>query len=555
MSGSTLAASPPLEGPRVRAPGDPWRGVSWNEALERAATDLVQVTRAGGADAIAVYVGRSARSATQEARALARTLGAARVFIHAEPDEAALGWATRRALGHPSRLVPDLDRAHHVLWLGPGLPGWPDARPIPAGFRRSLTVAHARPFPARIHLAIRPGSETFLVLGLAHTILARGWHDAQYVRDWTTGTQAAVAALEPWTPERCATRCGIPSDLLVAEALRFARAPMAVATGHPGIFRTPHGGLLAWGLILLHAATANALRPGGLYARPPGSGHVVLPGGRSWRSGYRASGGHPAVLTPMDLFGPPDPPRVLVAAGGLPTDDYGPAIGAPLDELEQLVQIGTRTTILHPRTRWIFPGQGEPGGQPIEEVLSALRTRIAAARFGFAPRPGLQRTLDQATDLLLDGHRHLWRHLAPVQEAPGGHEDRAFWDVGYPDGRLHLDPPPPLRDLSDAWPDPKRPLVLFEGDPAPEEVPRLRLHPEVGPRDGDLVGVDTPSGSFEARIERDPSLRLDTAEVSALPALAGALHVLDGSTGEPWRHGVPCHIDTPSSRRRRRGPT
>ena len=561
MIGSTATAAP--EGPRRREADGGWRAVPWAEAIAGVAADLASLgtppgaVRAAGGGAFAVYAGRRARVAASRTAAFGRALGTGRVFAWREADEAALAVAARQVLGHPVTLVPDLDRAHHVLWLGARPPA-PRARTAPGGGPRpSLTVAWPRAGPAGVHLTLRPGCEVFLVLGMAGAILARGWGDAQCLRDLTRGSEEAACALAPWPPERCAIRCGLDRDELLAEALRFARAPMAVAAGEPAVFRSPHGGLLAWSLLLLHAATANALRPGGLYAPPPAPG-ARAPGPlgrrlRAWAGGLLPP--TPAAPTPSSLFAPPDPPRALLAAGGLPTDDYGPAPAHHLDSLDFIVLLDPSPGEHHPRVRWVLPGPGQPGGRPVEDVLGDLFERFLGARAGPLP-PGLnwRLAIHEAADLLQDGPRRFRDLVLPVRPAPGAQDDRARWDVAHPDGRLHLGPPPSLADLADARPDPARPLALYAGEPqvTPGARPRLRLHPSVGASDGARVTVDTASGSFDAVVALDSTLRRDVAEAAPLPGLAGALDVPDPVTEEPWRHGAPCRIFVPHPKRRSR---
>jgi len=534
-----------------------WRPVSWDEAVGGVAADLAAVAEAGGPGALAVYAGRSAGTAASRAVAFGRTLGSGRVFAWREADEAAFASAAQRVLGHPVRLVPDPERAVHVLRIGaaPGHPGPLRSCPDPGcGPRRSLTIAHPRPGEARTRLALRPGSEVFLVLGLAGAILARGWGDAQYLRDHARGGEAAAGALESWTPERCAARCGVPPDDLLAEALRFARAPMAVALTDSAIFRTPAGSLLAWSLLLLHAATANLLRPGGLYAPPPSPGaRTPGPLGRRIRSwATRRLPPVQVVGSPLALLGPPSSPRALLAAGGLPTDDYGPAVAPLLDHLDLIVLIGTPVGDPHPRARWILPSAREPGGRPTEDVLGAILEHLLGG--GGGPGPGWRLACNEASVLLQGGSRRLRERVLSPRPAPGAQADRARWDVAHADGRLHLDPPPALCDLSDAPSDPALPLDLFAGEPeaAPGSLPSARIHPSSGHADGARVSIVTPSGSFEARIRWDTDLRRDAVEVSPLPRQAGDLDALDSATGEPWRHGVPCHILARPTRNRKR---
>ncbi len=59
------------------------------------------------------------------------------------------------------------------------------------------------------HIALLPGTDAALALGLAHVMLREGWIDHDYVTRYTLGFDALAARAGEWPPERVAQVCGI----------------------------------------------------------------------------------------------------------------------------------------------------------------------------------------------------------------------------------------------------------------------------------------------------------------------------------------------------------
>lgn len=60
-----------------------------------------------------------------------------------------------------------------------------------------------------MHLALRPGTNLPLLLGLQHLLFARGWIDGDYVARATVGAARLEAAVRTWTPQHTAHVCGL----------------------------------------------------------------------------------------------------------------------------------------------------------------------------------------------------------------------------------------------------------------------------------------------------------------------------------------------------------
>ncbi len=89
-----------------------------------------------------------------------------------------------------------------------------------------LIVADPRKIPiadyATIHLRHRPGTDTALLNGLMHVLIAEDLYDHEFVANRTEGFEDLKAALAEYTPERAAGICRVD-----AEEIRHAARLMA----------------------------------------------------------------------------------------------------------------------------------------------------------------------------------------------------------------------------------------------------------------------------------------------------------------------------------------
>jgi anaerobic selenocysteine-containing dehydrogenase len=59
------------------------------------------------------------------------------------------------------------------------------------------------------HIALLPGTDAALALGLAHVLIREGWLDRDYIERYTLGFEALAARAERFPPQRVARLCGI----------------------------------------------------------------------------------------------------------------------------------------------------------------------------------------------------------------------------------------------------------------------------------------------------------------------------------------------------------
>jgi len=91
------------------------------------------------------------------------------------------------------------------------------------------------------HVALLPGTDAALALGIMHLLIADDHIDRDYVERYTIGFEALAARAREWTPDRVAATCGIPREQLVALARDYGTIKPAAIRLNYGMQRV-HGG-------------------------------------------------------------------------------------------------------------------------------------------------------------------------------------------------------------------------------------------------------------------------------------------------------------------------
>ena len=92
------------------------------------------------------------------------------------------------------------------------------------------------------HVALLPGTDGALALGLMHVLIADGLIDRDYVDRYTVGFPELAARAATWTPERVAATCGISAAEVVALAREYGTTKPAAIRVNYGMQRVAGGG-------------------------------------------------------------------------------------------------------------------------------------------------------------------------------------------------------------------------------------------------------------------------------------------------------------------------
>jgi anaerobic selenocysteine-containing dehydrogenase len=136
-----------------------------------------------------------------------------------------------------------------IVWgmnmLNTNLHAWPFILKAKANGAKVVVIDPVRTRTAKQadwHVAIRPGTDAALALGMMNVIIAEGLIDRDYVEKYTLGYEQLKARAEQFPPERVSQITGIPADDIVKLAREYATTqPSAIRQG-VAVERSPGGG-------------------------------------------------------------------------------------------------------------------------------------------------------------------------------------------------------------------------------------------------------------------------------------------------------------------------
>jgi anaerobic selenocysteine-containing dehydrogenase len=304
-----------LRTPRIRSDGK-LLPASWEEAFAAVHSGLTRIVDKYGRDAVALYLGNPnvhTLAGGLYAGTLRRALGSRNVFTASTLDQMPKHVSCGYLFGHPLAVpVPDIDRTDFLLILGadpyssngslwtvPDVPG--RLRALQARGGRFVVVDPRRSRTARAadrYVPIRPGTDVYLLLGMAHELFARDLVAPGPLAEHLAGLDALRGVLAPFDPGMVAPRCGVAAETIRELAAELAAAPRAAVYGRIGTTTVATGTVTSWLVDVLNALTGNLDRAGGAMfplpahgRRGPGRGRGFVVG--RWRSRVR---GLPEVL-------------------------------------------------------------------------------------------------------------------------------------------------------------------------------------------------------------------------------------------------------------------
>jgi anaerobic selenocysteine-containing dehydrogenase len=112
-------------------------------------------------------------------------------------------------------------------------------------------------------IALKPGTDAALALGIMHELFAHDWLDHDYIAQHTVGVDALRSRAAEWTLERTAEITGIAADRIAALAAAYGHAKAAYVRINYGLQRHAGGGMAVRTIACLPALTGHWRRAGG----------------------------------------------------------------------------------------------------------------------------------------------------------------------------------------------------------------------------------------------------------------------------------------------------
>lgn len=247
---------------------------TWDEALGFVAERLGALQGVRGNRICLLSDGVRGHLALLQERFMAQ-LGSSRLLRYEFDDHGQLYTAMRTFFGEARLPYYDIENATYTLSFGADyLNNWLSPVHMSLGFGRSRHGAAHRgyfvQFESRLSLsgaaadewvAIRPGTDGILALGIARLLLADGVYGGDDRDAWT-------AALADYTTRNVSARCGVPEATIRLLADGFAAADAALAIGGGAAAHHSNGAETLTAINALNYLAGNIGRPGGLIFNP-----------------------------------------------------------------------------------------------------------------------------------------------------------------------------------------------------------------------------------------------------------------------------------------------
>ena len=261
---------------------DPWREVTWPEAMAFAADRLRGIQATYGRQSVGVI---TSSRCTNEETYLVQKLARA-VFLNNNTDTCArvchspTGYGLGQTFG-TSAGTQDFDSVEHtdvVMIIGANpTDGHPvfasrlkkrlrkGAKLIVVDPRRT-DIVQSPHVKAQHHLALTPGTNVAVVTAIAHVIVTEGLYDQSFIMercDWDEFQDyAEFVSASHHSPEAVALLTGVPADELRAAARLYAKGGNAAIYYGLGVTEHSQGSTTVIGIANLAMLTGNIERPG-----------------------------------------------------------------------------------------------------------------------------------------------------------------------------------------------------------------------------------------------------------------------------------------------------
>ena len=269
--------------PMIRAKiSDPWREVSWEEAIGHAASELKRIQAKYGSNSIGgITSSRCSNEETYLVQKLVRAgFGNNNVDTCARVCHSPTGYGLKNTLGESAgtQNFDSVMKSDVILVIGAnptdGHPVFASQmkRRLRQGARlivadpRTIDLVRTPHIQADHHLKLRPGTNVALINSLAHVIVTEGLVKEEFVR-----ARCEVDSFEKWrsfialaknSPEAMQEVTGVPASEVRAAARLYATAGNGAIYYGLGVTEHSQGSTMVMGIANLAMATGNIGREG-----------------------------------------------------------------------------------------------------------------------------------------------------------------------------------------------------------------------------------------------------------------------------------------------------
>ncbi|ORA25738.1 molybdopterin-dependent oxidoreductase [Mycobacterium aquaticum] len=387
--------------PMIKVAGQ-WREVDWDTAFRRCTELLTPVIEQYGIAAVSSYVGNPSAHTFSLGRYIGVLLGLSGI-----PTSYSAGTVDQWPKNLTSHLmyggwwsfpVPDIEHTDLLVVMGANpaasqgsVLSAPDVMGAIHRIRqrgkvividpvRTATAAKADEW-----LAITPGTDAALLLGVVHTLFDEGLVTLGHTEPYVDGVQTVGAIAAEWAPERVAAVTGIAAQRIRDLARELAGTERAVVYGRIGTCNQEFGSLASWLVDVVNILTGHFdARGGSMFPHAAAWSLTVQPqpgleGGKPefgrWRTRVRGAkevlGQAPVSCLAEEIATPGEGQvRALITVAGNPvlSTPAGHKLGEALAGLDAMISIDNALNETTRHAHVILPGLS-PLEQPHHDDL------------------------------------------------------------------------------------------------------------------------------------------------------------------------------------------
>ena len=419
--------------------GDRYVEATYEEAIADISDRLRRIIDRYGPDAVGSYHGNpSAFSLSNSVffAGLLDAIGTKNRYWVGSIDQNNAHVVAQKLFGSPLvSLQVDVDDCDCVLLIGTNpaasTMGW--LWSAPDGWKRTLArrdggadlivVDPRRTETAReatIHVAVRPGQDWALLLGLIKVIFEEGL-DRPATALPVVGHESLRALAASVTLDDLAAHCDVAPDVIADVARRFAGARTALCATATGVGQTTTGTVGEWLGLVLNLITDRVDRPGGRRYEPglidmgklfsaiaPPAEHRTRLRGTPMVVGYHALA---ELADEITTPGPGQIRALLIDAGNpVVSGPEGRVLDDALAKLDLLVAVDLVQRESHRHAHWLIPAAHWLERAELNPILCGVQDQpfVQYWRQAVPPPPGVRDEWEFFTDLALALDRNLF---------------------------------------------------------------------------------------------------------------------------------------------------
>jgi anaerobic selenocysteine-containing dehydrogenase len=273
-----------------------WKEIGWNQAFDLVANRIKKIQKQHGRNAVGTYLGNPNvhnHGTMLTVLPFLKALRTKKRFSATSNDQLPHMLVSQQMYGHQALFpVPDIDHTDLFICMGgnpvasngslmsaPGISK--RIKEIKDRGGRFIVIDPRRTETAEVaseHIAIRPGTDAFLLLGIMHTLFKDNLTSLgrlkSFCNDHEIETLRQIAEAFPST--EVAERTGIPSQTIEALARALADTPRALLYGRMGTSTQAFGTVSTWLINVINLLTGHLDQRGGVMFTKPAADLVEI---------------------------------------------------------------------------------------------------------------------------------------------------------------------------------------------------------------------------------------------------------------------------------------